>query len=112
FFVLVRLPNRREKRGIRRRGFGRENILNAPRGVQRFHAGNASGRALKCQSRVVFRPDASRQIFLSRAPFGVSSITQPLAFNSSRMASARLKSLAFRAALRSSRRAFNSKGIS
>jgi hypothetical protein len=36
--------------------------------------------------------------FFNRGPLGVSSMTQPLAFNSSRMASERLKSFALRAA--------------
>ena len=40
----------------------------------------------------------SFQIFFSFGPFGVSSMTQPFAFNSSRMASDFLKSFALRAA--------------
>ena len=38
---------------------------------------------------------SAAQIFFNFGPLGVSSITQPLAFNSSRIASARLKSFAF-----------------
>ena len=52
------------------------------------------------------------QIFFSFGPLGVSSMTQPLAFNSSRIASARLKSFALRAACRASSKARISAGIS
>ena len=51
-------------------------------------------------------------ILLAFAPFGVSSMTQPLAFSSSRMASARLKSFALRAAWRASSSAVISAGTS
>src|ERR1035437_4100329 len=49
---------------------------------------------------------------LARAPLGVSSMTQPLAFSSSRRASARLKSLVLRAAWRASTSAVISAGTS
>src|ERR1700722_12980684 len=58
------------------------------------------------------RDEQSAHSFFKRAPLGVSSITQPLAFSSSRMASARLKSRALRAACRSSSKLCNSAGIS
>jgi len=42
------------------------------------------------------------QIFFNLIPLGESSMTQPLVFSSSRMASERLKSLAFLASVRAS----------
>src|SRR6185437_4430077 len=52
------------------------------------------------------------QIFLSLIPFGVSSMTQPLAFNSSRIASDFLKSRFFLASTRAFAKARISVGIS
>src|SRR5476649_1773700 len=53
-----------------------------------------------------------RHNFFNLNPFGESSMTQPLDFNSSRMASERLKSFDFFAAIRSSASAEISAGIS
>src|SRR6202000_67325 len=52
------------------------------------------------------------QSFFNFGPFGVSSMAQPLVFSSSRMASARLKSFDFFAAVRASARARISGGTS
>src|SRR5215469_202753 len=54
----------------------------------------------------------SHHSFFNFGPFGVSSIAQPFAFNSSRIASARLKSFAFFAVVRASANATISRGIS